>query len=186
MNPAKANWYRLSSTSGLLTTIAAGTSTLGHCGVVRFTSTAGLKFFVKRLRVHWETVAGFTAAQELAFAAFKLSAYTAAHTGGNAVTVQGVGHSVTPSLTARLGDTTALTAGTQTIGAQILSGRFAELAALATVQKGFIDEEVNDDVEPIAVLAHQEGILVRNEILQGAGGTGRLTMELLGYERKAG
>ena len=176
--------YRLSMSSGLLTTVAAGTASAGHCAALRFVSATGLKFFVRRLRIHWETVAGFTAAQEVAFAAFKLSAYSAAHTGGGAATVQPIGHAVASSLSARIGDTGALTAGTQTIGGQILRGCFSELAAAATLQKGFIDEVAENELMPIAVLSDAEGILIRNEVLMGAGGTGRLTVEIDGFEKK--
>jgi hypothetical protein len=180
-----AKWYRLSMTSGLLTAVAAGTASAGHCAAVRFTSATGLKFSVVRARFHWETISGFTAAQEVAFAMYKLSSYTAAHTGGNAGVVDPIGHAVASSLTGRIGDTAALTAGTQTIGAQRLRGAFPELAAAAVVQKGFIDEELANSLFPVTVLGHNEGLLFRNEILMGAGGTGRLTVEIDGFERKA-
>lgn len=181
-----ADFYTLSCSSGVLTTIAAGSASAGHLFAARFVTSGGKLFHVLRLRVHWQTIAGFTAAQELALAAFKLTGYSAAHTGGNAQTPLPQAPSYAASqLACRLSDTAALTAGTHVIGSQLLRGSFAELAAAATVQKGFVDEEALATVHPITVLGNNEGILVRNEILQGAGGTGRLTVELDGYERAA-
>jgi len=180
-----AHAYSLSMTSGLLTTVAAGTSSDGHVAALRYVH-ASKAFHVTRLRVLWQTVAGFTVAQEVSFAAYLLSAYSAAHTDGSAgvVVPRAPGLDAT-GLSARIGDTGELTAGTQTIGAQLLRGSFSELADAATVHKGFIDEQRGGDDDPhvVCVLATTTGILVRNEILMGAGGTGRLTVELDGYER---
>lgn len=182
-----AQFYSLSMTSGLITTVAAGTATAGHLGVIRFASATKL-FFVTRFRMHWETVAGFTAAQELALVANILTGYSAAHTGGTAgvVLLRAPALDAT-SLTGRIATTGELTAGTHTIGAQLARGCFSELAAAATLQKGFIDEQKggDDDPHPVAVLSNQNGILVSNAILMGAGGTGRLTVDLEGYERAA-
>jgi hypothetical protein len=152
----------------------------------RFATSGSKLFHVTRLRLLWQTVAGFTSAQEVAFSAFKLTGYSAAHTGGTAITPLPLAPGYAASqLACRIGDTAALTAGTQTIGAQLLHGGFSELAAAATVQKGFVDEETLASLHPITVLGNNEGILIRNEVLQGAGGTGRLTVELDGYERAA-
>lgn len=180
--------YLLAPSSALLTTIAAGTATAGHLFVARYHTTDSKKFHVTRLRVAWQTIAGFTAAQEVSLAAYKLTGYTVAHTGGTAVTpLKRVPNLAASNLAARIGDTGALTAGTHTIAEQILHGSFSELAALSTVPKGFIDEQVggDDDPWPVLVLSSDEGILVRNEVIGGAGGTGRLTVYLDGYEKAA-
>lgn len=180
-----AQFYSLSMTSGLLTTVAAGTSSAGHVAALRYVH-ASKSFHVTRLRALWQTITGFTAAQEVSLAAYLLSAYTAAHTGGSAgVVVPRASGLDATGLTGRIGDTGALTAGTQTIGAQLLRGSFSELADGVTVQKGFVDEQRGgeDDPHVVCVLGTETGILVRNEILMGAAGTGRLTVELDGYER---
>lgn len=180
---ARDAFYSLVGASGLITTVAARTSSAGHVFAARFVS-ASKVFAVTRLRVYWQTISGFTAAQEMALAAFKLTGYSAAHTGGSAVAALARSPDFAASgLSARIGDTGALTAGTHTIGSQLLRGSFSELADSALLHKGFIDEQREDADHPICVLENEEGILVSNEILMGAGGTGRLTVELDGFER---
>lgn len=180
---ARDPFYSLIGVSGLLTTVAARTSSAGHVFAARFVS-ASKVFAVTRLRVYWQTIAGFTAAQEMALAAFKLTGYSAAHTGGSAVSTFARSPVFGASgLSARIGSTGALTAGTQTIGAQLLQGSFSELANSALLHKGFIDEQREDPDHPVCILENEEGILVSNEILMGAGGTGRLTVEIDGFER---
>lgn len=187
----KANFYMLTAASGTLSAIAAGTSTAGHLFAARYNPTgsgATKLFHITWLRFVWQTIAGFTSAQEVAIAAYKLTSYSAAHTGGNAATPLPIapGYSAA-QLTARMAASSELTAGTQTIGSLLMRGNFAELAAAATVVKGFVDEQLPliDDPHPVIVLAANEGILVRNEVLMGAGGTGRLTVQIGGYERAA-
>jgi hypothetical protein len=182
----KAQFYRLSATSGLLTTIAAGTLTVGHVFAARFTHASKL-FHVTRLRVAWQTIAGFTAAQEVSLAAYKVTGFTVAHTTGGTVVAPlalAPGYDAS-SLAGRIGAASTITGSTLVIAEQILRGSFAELAAAATVQKGFIDQEAMNVLHPVCVLGNNEGILVRNEILMGSGGTGRLTVEIDGYERAA-
>lgn len=182
-----AAFYSLSAPSGSLTTIAAGTSTAGHLFAARFApsgSGAAKLFHVTRLRLLWQTITGFGAQQEVSFAAYKLTGYSAAHTGGNAVTPLPLAPAYAASqLTARMAASSALTAGTHTIGAQLIRGESTELADSAIIGKGFIDEERVAGLHPLVVLAANEGILVRNEVLMGAAGVGRLTVELDGYER---
>lgn len=180
---ARNSFYSIVAVSGLLTTVAARTASAGHVFAARYVGTSTV-FAVTRLRVYWQTITGFTAAQEVAFAAFKLTSYSAAHTGGSAVTALARSPEFAASgLSARIGSTGALTAGTQTIGAQLLQGSFSELADSALLHKGFIDEQREDRDHPICVLEDDEGILVSNEILMGAAGTGRLTVEIDGFER---
>jgi len=184
---SRAHFYSLTMASGLLTTVAAGTASAGHLAAVRYVAPSPLKsFHVTRLRFTWQTVAGFTVAQEMSVAAFLLSSYSAAHTGGTAgvVVPRAPGLDAT-GLSGRIGTTGALTAGTQTIGALLARGSFSELAASAIVQRGFIDEQKGgeDDPHVVCVLGDDDGILVRNEILMGAGGTGRLVFEVDGFER---
>jgi hypothetical protein len=186
-----ASFYILTASSGTLSGIAAGTTTAGHLFAARYNpSGAGASklFHVTWLRFVWQTIAGFTSAQEVALAAYKLTSYSAAHTGGNAATplalAPGYGAA---QLTARMASSAELTVGTQTIGSLLARGNFAELAAAATVVKGFVDEQLPliDDPHPVIVLAANEGILVRNEVAMGAGGTGRLMVQIGGYERAA-
>jgi hypothetical protein len=182
-----AFFYSLSASSGSLTTIAAGTASAGHLFAARYVPAgSGITklFHVTRLRLLWQTITGFTAQQEIALAAYKLTAYSAAHTAGNSVTPLPRASTYAASqLAARMASSVALTAGTQTVGSQLMRGEATELADTPLIGKGFIDEERVAGVHPIIVLAANEGILVRNEVLMGAAGVGRLTVELDGYER---
>jgi hypothetical protein len=177
--------FSVLETTGALATIAAGTSTAGHLWAARFVNASGRRFFVTRLRAFWQTIAGpSSAAQEVALAAYKLTSYSAAHTGGAALTIaKRAPNAPTASLSGRIATTSALTAGTHTIGDKLLQGSFFELLDGATTQKGFIDEEASGDEFPVCVLSTSEGLLIRNEVLLGTGLQGKLIVSLQGYER---
>ena len=179
------NSYTNGVTTGLVTGVAAGSATAGHLWACRWTSqTTDTRLYavIQRLRVRSFTIAGYTAAQEVLLSLFKLTAYTAAHTGGSAVTPVKKNESfLTPAMTARIASTGALTAGTQTISTDpIRSGAFAELAAGAAVPKGSIDLflSTEDLIQYPIRLANNEGLLLRNEIAMGAGGTSRIVVEM--------
>lgn len=181
--------YRTGAKSGLITTIAAGDATNGHVWAARWapdvTNTpAAMRraALIQRLRVRCFTIAGFTAAQEFSLALFKLTGYTAAHSAGTALapTKKRVAHPA-PLMTGQIALAVQLTAGTQVIAAEpIAVGVSSELAAAATVQKGVIDMflSTEDLAEYPIVLAPNEGLLLRNEIVMGAVGTARLVVEM--------
>lgn len=182
--------YRTAAVSGLLTGVAAATATLGHLFALRWAPVETQKLqrlVIQRLRARWQTVAGFTAAQEVGMDLIVARSYSAAHTGGTAVTLTGSNAkkvAVFPTSVVadmRIGDTGALTAGTHTFDAQpIARVAFAELAAAATVPKGAMEIFLSTEdlaAHPI-VLAPNEGLVLRNSILMGAGGTARLAVEL--------
>lgn len=176
--------YRSCAVSGLITVVAAGTATAGHLSTLRWAPAATsnlVSAVLQRFRATWYTIAGFTAAQEVGFDLYKLTAYTAAHTGGNAVTpTKKRAAFAAATMTGRIADTGELTAGTQTIGTDpIGSSRYAELAAGAAVPKGVHRLELTtEDLDryPV-VLGVNEGLLLRNSILMGAAGTARLVVE---------
>lgn len=176
--------YRTAAVSGLVTVVAAGTDTAGHLFTLRWAPASPNKLLtavIQRIRARWTTIAGFTAAQEVGWDLLKLTAYTAAHTGGNAIVATKKNVNMpAATMTGRIADTGELTAGTQTIGGVIASSRFAELAAGAAVPKGFHEfvVDTNDNAfHPIVLLAN-EGLLLRNSILMGAAGTARLVIEV--------
>lgn len=191
MNIVSEGAYRSGAASGLFTTVAAGTATAGHLWAARWAPATNdpRKFAViKRLKATWNTIAGFTAAQEAQLQLFKLTGYTAAHTGGNALTPDRKQRaSVMPAalMTGRIAGTAELTAGTHVLGTDPLtSASFAELAAGAAVPKGsFVMQFAPDDTQggPF-VLETGEGLLIRNGILMGAGGTARVVVELDWFE----
>lgn len=174
--------------SGLVTGVAAGSATAGHLWACRFvtptnTVTDARRFAViQRLRIRSFTITSYTAAQEVLLAVFKLTAYTAAHTGATAITPVKKSESyAAPLMTARIADTGALTAGTQTLSTDpIRSGAFAERAAADVVPKGAIDIllTTEDLIRDPIILGNNEGLLLRNEVAMGAAGVARIVVEM--------
>lgn len=174
--------YRLGASSGLFTTIAARTATAGHLFAWRWTSGT---VFAKVLRINLSvrTVAGFTAAQEFSVGLWRLSGYSASHSGATTLTLTSPEFKKdTTDATSALGyagiaTAAALTAGTHTFAANpIAMDAYAELAAGAAVPKGRMDLgfNMNEVVNEPLVFRQNEGLVVTNEILMGAAGTARL------------
>ena len=178
-----ARFYSLSLPSGLITGVAAA----GALWAARFIPTGEDLFHVTHIRMQWLTTAGFTAAQEVAFAAYKVTGYTTPHTGTYVSPLALAPTYAASQLTAIMTSTIALASGVFSLDRQLCRGGFAELAAGAAVQKGFVDEQapMMNDFHPITVLGNQDGIVVRNEVAMGAGGAGRLVVDIRGYERAA-
>jgi hypothetical protein len=200
--------FRLAATSGLLTGVAAATNAdtgVGHLFAFRWqptvnpTPTRYLKWCViQRIRAHWRTISGFTAAQEVGLDMYKVTGYSASHSGGTALTLTAPTNEkrtgVAPAAGVnrggqygsqvadlRIATTGALTAGTFTIDSNPLAQDcYAELAAAATVPKGRFDLEFLNQDDPgfPLVLAPAEGIIIRNTVAMGTGGTARLIVEL--------
>lgn len=180
--------YGISAVSGLLTTVAAATDSAGHLFAFRWapaTAAVAQRAVISRLRARWITIAGFTAAQEVGIDFAILRTYTAPHTGGTAV-VPSQNRALFPATAVpanniQIAGTGALTDGTHATIAD-LRGRdaFSELAAGAAVPKGTMQIlKTTEDLDrsPI-VLAPNEGLVIRNSILMGAGGTARLVVDL--------
>lgn len=193
--------YANASPSGLIAGVAAGTATAGHLWAFRWPTPTDARQFavIQRLRVRAFTIAGFTAAQEVRLAVYKLTGYSASHSGGTGAIVPSTKRTgnaaaaVPPSGGAmpaalaviQVANTGELTAGTQTLDAQpIKSAVYSELAAAATVPKGAIDilAPTDDVIRHPFVLQGNEGLLVRNEVAMGGGGTVRLIVEVEWYE----
>lgn len=198
--------YRVAAVSGLLTTVAAGTATAGHLFAMRWApatqpyAEANIKVCaIQRIVAKWRTITGFTAGQEMALDLSVLRGYSASHTGGTALTPftttnqQKQAGKVTANVTLggmppsqmadmRIGTTGALTAGTHVFDPQpIARESYAELAAAATVAPGRMQMEcLNQDtvIDYPIVLQPNEGLCVRNVVLMGAAGTGRLIVEV--------
>ena len=171
-------FFNYGGASGLITTIAAGTSTAGHLYVLRNPSSS-TKVFVSRVRVAFHPTVAFGTGQSVSFALFKLTGYSAAHTGGTAITpAKRITSEATASAAAaRIATTGALTAGTQTIASQPLF----RASAFGTTPHFSHEYRPRDD-HPI-VLEQNEGLLVRNEILMGASGVGIASIAVDGWER---
>lgn len=161
------------------------------------TNTAAIR--LKRLVAKWRTIAGYTASQEVALAAYEVSAFggtPADYTGGTdlgtSVRVLGPDTSSKPSQAtvlatgnARIATTAGLShAGSPTFATHPFAYDGAnELAAGATVAKGGFDMVFQPSDEGVdgrkgLVLIPGRGFVIRNPIALGAGGTGRLFVEL--------
>lgn len=176
--------YRLAIASGLTATIAAATATAGHVFAWRWGNSSNLAV-LRYLSVEMVTIAGFTAAQEVGFDAIIARGYTASHTTQTAVVATGNnlkkrGSMATSLLTdARIAGAAALTAGTHTLDTQpMLQTQMAELAAAATVPKNRCKQEwdMSNSSDYPMIFTQDTGIVVRNTILMGAGGTVRFNV----------
>jgi hypothetical protein len=176
--------FRTPGVSGLITGVAAGTSSAGHLFSFRNGGTKNV--VVTRLRLFWATLTGFTAAQELGFELFKVTGYSVDATGGTPITPQKRRTSSVASVAAaRIATTGALTAGTiSAFAAQPgLRRSVLELADGASVVKRSFEVDWIPRDDHGEVLAANEGLIVRNAILMGAGGVGRLMVEVDHFER---
>lgn len=183
--------YRLAASTGLLTVVAAATATAGHIFAFRWSNASKL-CLITNIRARWITVAGFTAGQEVGLDIIQARVYGSSHSGGTALTLTGDsfkkrssvvgGHGTTNVGDIRISTTGALTAvGSPALdGNAIAAGGFSELAAAATVPKGFFEVQwgINDHAHHPIVLGQNQGFIVRNSILMGAGGTARVTVEV--------
>lgn len=194
--------YSVAAVSGVFTTVAAGTASAGHLFAVRFPSAvAGVPldprtaFVLQRLRAKWRTIAGFTAGQQIAIDLSIVRTYTAPHTGGVAAvtpsqkrtklpgagTIPGPLASLVTPANLQIANAAALTNGTETFDASPIKwDSYSELNTGAAIPRGsmelFLSQE-DLDRYPI-VLAQNEGLVIRNVVLMGAGGTAVLGVEM--------
>jgi hypothetical protein len=174
----KAPMFHYSATSGLITVIAAGTSSAGHLCAIRNPSTTKA-LHLARIRISFIPTVAFGAAQALVLGVYKLTAYSAAHSGGTAVTPakRRTSQSDASVATMQIATTSALVTGTQTIAGQPLF-RVGAHSTLPVIDAVWTPEDTHPEV-----LEASEGLLIRNEILMGASGVGQLSVEIDGWER---
>jgi hypothetical protein len=187
--------FSICQVSGLIAGVAAGDATNGHIWAMRWApATPGAapaekaqRLVLQRLRARFITSAGYTAGQDVGIDLNFLRAYTANHAAGTAATLTtNNGKRLTSFPTTvlanmRIAAAVQLTAGTHVLDAQSMRASFAsELATGAAVPKGNVPEIYlsTEDLDryPI-VLAPNEGLLIRNLVAQGAGGSARLVVE---------
>jgi hypothetical protein len=170
--------YTASLVSGALTVIAAGTATTGHLAALRWAQATPC--LIHSVDIEFLVTTGFTAAQALGFSLFKLTGYSVAHTAGTATVLGTTGKKRTTQANSLVSDlriaaAVALTAGTHTLDtAPVGQARFFTGAATAgtRLQQRLL---MTDPLGYPLVLGANEGLLIRNEILMGAGGVGTLT-----------
>lgn len=177
---SRAAFFYYGGVTGLLTGVAAGDATNGHLYALRNASGSGKTIRISRVRVGFNPTTAFGAAQALALGLFKLSAYSAAHTGGTAITpAKRVGSQSAVAVgAARIATTGALTAGTQTLAAQPITRFGASHSTLPLLDQVYVPRD-----DHAIVIEPGEGLLLRNEIAMGASGVGVLSVEVEGWER---
>ena len=174
--------FRLSAQSGLMTGIAAGTGTAGHLFAWRWTDATKI-CILRTLRIRLQVVTAFTAAQEVSLRLFRLTGYSASHTGGTQITVFPKKETRLPASLvndARIATASALTAGTHTLDGQEFGGLAAwsqgGAAPLVNVSEAIL---IGDDLsENLVAFGVNEGFIIRNEIVYGAAGVARLQVDV--------
>lgn len=168
----KSHW--IGARSGLMTTIAADASVYGLRNI------NNEELVVSKIMLEWLTTTPFTAAQGLAFAAYKATAFTAIQTGG-----------ITPNpVRKRVGDHTALAATEVEVviaNAAALTGSAFTIdlddpvavlstdVAVATTAGINWGEEIWTPGNNVPIsLGANEGIVVVVQNTMGGGGVGRL------------
>jgi hypothetical protein len=192
--------FRLHAVSGLITGLSANDVMFAFRN-----PDATLPLCLQSLKAKWRTVAGFTAAQEVAIAAHLVSSFAAtnyasgtdlSNPASNPAYVRrdvGFGASLTEPRSksrlvtgnVRISDTGALThAGSPVIQSHpLLWDNYADLAAAATVQKGRAEIAFDPSDQDELEVGADGGFIIRAPIALGAGGTGRLSVEVCWFER---
>lgn len=187
--------YRLVASTGAITIVAARTATAGHIFSFRWApaSLTTYNAYVRYIGAKFTLTTAYGTAQETGCDLIVARSYSASHTGATAVdlgsTVTNTNKYATAENTSlmgvaglcRIGDTGALTAGTQTLDANPIgilsdwSGAIGDTVPRSTsgVGSGFgALWDARETGFPL-VLADDEGFVIRNLILMGATGVGR-------------
>lgn len=201
--------FRMSAVSGLITGIAQDGVVFAH----RNPSSSVLQELVE-INVKYRTVAGFTAAQEMALEGRWVTAFDTASpanfSGGtdlsdpasspayihlnlpiqnNATFTTSFTDERTKSVlvsgNVRIATTAALThGGTPVVKSQPFEwDNFSELAAAATVNKGFFDWRWRPSNQAEGKIGENAGFVLRTPVAMGAGGTGRFKIDYVWVER---
>jgi hypothetical protein len=166
-------WHSVGAPTGLITGIAAG----GPIFSLRNIS-ANL-ILVRRVGIGFLTTTAFTTAQAMSFGLQFARNFTASDTAGTAIALTGNNAThrtslATPtSLDARIATTGALTAGTRTLDANLLSVQAGFSAAAGVSLPPALDNLLSHDTGDYPlVLAQNEGLLIVNLTAMGATGVG--------------
>jgi hypothetical protein len=184
--------YKASFTSGLLTAVAAHTSTLGHLFVMRVPTGETKKAIIRYVNCQFGTTTAMGTQQAMGLSLAVHRGATAVYTGGTAIDM----FTVTNSQKLRANDATTMFAvnnvriattdgmtvpATQVIDAhplvtkQFLSPVLGEVADVTLL-------DARDDgasyCRSALALAAEEVLVIKNQFLMGATGVGRLTVNI--------
>lgn len=166
--------YRQTFTTGLMTTIVAGTATAGHILALR-AATAGKAVRFRSFEIDAMVMTAFGAAQEWGFDLFVARTYSVAHSGATALSITGdngkkrTTQYPTTALTGRIAGTGALTAGTHTLDGDAVA-RTGYWASAQGLQLNRYWDFLSVDEPSGIICAASEGLVGRNTILMGATG----------------
>ncbi len=170
----------ISGYSGVITGIVKGTATLGHIFAWR-NPNADAAVDILRVFWEWETVAGFTTGQEVGFSLYKAT-MTGIHSTGTVVApypLSDVAPPVALESECKISDTAALTAnGTPVLDTRWNSASFSELNASTSVHRGLIFREYLPPPQKKWLFGLNDGLIISPDVAMGAGGTGRLHVEI--------
>jgi hypothetical protein len=163
--------------SGNVTTLAAGAT------VWSFRNTANIPIVIRRIGIGFVATTAFTAAQAVNYSLYVARSWTVADSAGTAVTITGNTNKKRTTFNnftgveMRVASASAVTAGTRTLDTNPMTILGAWVGAVG----GGIAPDINnlfniqDSGYPI-VLAQNEGIVIANVTLMGAGGVGVVTV----------
>ncbi len=192
-------YYRVSAVTGLLTGLAANNPICS----IRWGGATQVRPLIMNLTITATSVTPFTVAQEIGIAAYMARSWSAADTGGTALTLTAPNNlfnsisGVAPTCTILAATTGTLTAGTRTLDANpVLYGVGSQpLAAAAAGVAVATDQFTMSTADAQAPILFQsaaipqagtargpEGIVVVSPIALGAGGTMRAVIDLEWWE----
>ena len=187
--------YRVAVATGLTAGLAANAPIIS----VRWGGTGFVRPLITRIELLGTIVTPFTGAQEITVAATIARSWSAADTGGTAITLTGVNNvqnslaDVASSATINAATTTALTPGTRTLdanpimyatAAQTLAAASAnplsvyDIFELNSADSQFAFNLQNNVTPTVGGDSHPEGLVITVPVAQGAGGTVRYVLEM--------
>jgi hypothetical protein len=181
-------FYHVSSSTGAITTLAAG----GPIFSFRYAPGLGQLCVIKRVSISFVATTGFTAGQQMGFGMYVARSFLTSDTGGTTILLANNNQKnntrqVTSGVVdARISTTAVLTAGTRTLDAQALG--LAHFHAATTTAgtllqpTNLISYNLND--HPL-VLQNNEGFVITNQILMGAAGVGTAVVNVEWFETDA-
>jgi len=194
--PEALGYYCISAMTGLQTLTVARTATLGSIFAFRNPDAAKV-CVIQYVRIRYQTITAFTAAQEMAYRCFVARSFTSQFTtGGTAISSAGAGGfkkrasyptSIIGATGAIIATTAGLTTATYTLDAQEMFGlnTYSQTGAAPAVRSDQAEWNMTSSQDSPVVLVQNEGIIITNEILMGAAGTARVLVDLAWFEANA-
>lgn len=178
--------YQLSAATGAITTLAAN----GPIFSFRWAPGTGQLAVIKRVSIGFNATTGFTAGQAMGYGLYAARSFTASDTVGTAITpiIGNNQKNRTSQMTSMVSDcrisaAAVLTAGTRTLDAQALGSTqfYAPTTTAGTLLPSSNLISYNLDDYPL-VLQNNEGFVITNLVLMGAGGVGNAYINVEWFE----